>query len=138
MGDAAPLAVVDGDQVARGQEEVGVVGVEGVLGRLEVDAVEHHVEHLAVGLHLGMRRPLQRVVDRQLVDAEHLAQHLTVFGRRLDDVGPDHRLGGLTQPRGIDRSHLAGAAIAMDEVADHGDRDCGPGSRVSGRRRRSR
>ena len=55
--DAPTPSVVDRHQVVRAEEEVGFVGVEGVFLAVEVDAVEHEVEVVAVGLDLRLGLP---------------------------------------------------------------------------------
>ncbi len=72
--DAAPLAVVDGDQELRRQEEIGFVRLEAVLGGIEVDPVQHDVEIAIVGLDLGIGLALKRRLDDQFVQAEDVAQ----------------------------------------------------------------
>ena len=54
-----------------------------VLGGVEVDAVQHDVEVVAVALDLGMGLALQRGLDGQLVEAEDVAQHRAVGLGRL-------------------------------------------------------
>ena len=64
MRDAAPLAVVDGDEEVRRQEEVGFVRLEAVLLDVEVDPVKHDVEVPPVRLRPSdwsrVERPLRR------------------------------------------------------------------------------
>ena len=54
--DRPRVAVVDGDEIVRAEEEVDVVRVEAVLAALEVDAVQDDVEVAVVGLDLRVLR----------------------------------------------------------------------------------
>ena len=90
MLDAAALAVVNGDQEVRRQEEVGLAGVERVIRHVEIDAVQNDVEMAAVGLDLGIGLTQQSVLDREFVQAELIAQHGPIGLGRLGHVRPDH------------------------------------------------
>ena len=56
---------------------------------VEVDAVEDHVEVIPVALDLGGLDLLERVLDRQLVEAERLLQDARVLLVRALEIDPD-------------------------------------------------
>ncbi len=139
MGDAAPLAVVHRHEELAGDEEVGVVGIEGVFAGVEVDAVEHDVEQVAVSLDLGMRGFAERVLDRQLVDAEHIVEQHAVFDRRLRHVGPHVGAAAWNEPRRVEGLDGGGPAVAVHEVTNHdnsGKRSAASNARKRGSARR--
>ncbi len=127
MRDAAALAVVDGDEEIRREEKIRLVRFEGVLGRLEVDAVEDDVEIAAVAFDLGLRFALHGGFDRQLVEAEHVAQDGRIRLGWFRHIRPHRdaielarrRLGGGgQQQRRVEAVHQFGATASMDEVAN--------------------
>ena len=87
--DRARRAVVDGDQELRRQEEVHVLGLEEVLPRLEVDAVEDQIQVVAVRLDLRMVDGVERVLDRELVDVEDVGRIRLSSGVGLSMIDPD-------------------------------------------------
>ena len=71
---------------------------------------EQHV--LAVGVELRALAELDRVLDRDRVQAEHLAHRLDVLGRRVGEVEPEElvalaQLGELVVVDGLENLHLA-------------------------------
>ena len=89
-GDAARLAVVDGDQVVGTKEEVHVPGAEFVLARVEVDAVEDDVQVAVVRLHLRVVDVAERVLDGEGVEVEGVREDgLSRLGRWSHQVHPD-------------------------------------------------
>ena len=121
--DAAPLAVVDGDEEIRREEKIRLVRFEGVLGGLEVDAVEDDVEIAAVAFDLGLRFALHGGFDRQLVEAEHVAQDGRIRLGWFRHIRPHRDAAvGLSaaagERAGSRRSDQFGATASMDEVAN--------------------
>ena len=122
------------------EEEVGVVRLEGVLGGLEVDAVQDDVEVAAVGLDLRMRLALQRGLDRQLVEAEDVAQHGARPPRSAPRRPPTPRTPlSARQPRRVEAVDQLGATAPVDEVANQSptltlSAACAAASRATGTR----
>ena len=117
--DAAPLAVVDGDEEVRRQEEIGFVRVEAMLDGIEVDAVEHDVEIVAVGLDFRIGLALKGRFDDQLVQAEDAR----AARRRLPRSVPPHpptprRRCRAQQPRRVEAVDQFGPTASVDEVAN--------------------
>jgi hypothetical protein len=91
VGDAADgsrQTMVDGDEIFRGQEEVDVLGLELVLPRAEVDAVQDEVEIFAVRFDLGLMDFRQRILDGELVEMKNIAEEVRFVRRRLVEVHP--------------------------------------------------
>src|SRR5256885_178482 len=84
-------------------DRLKLVGREVVCGRAEVDAVEDQVEVAFVALDLGMMHGRKRVLDRELVEGEDLAEHACFVGRRIREVDPDLEAATLTELSAIDR-----------------------------------
>ncbi len=125
MRNAAALAVVDGDEEIRREEKVRLVCFEGVLGRLEVDAVEDDVEIAAVAFDLGLRFALHGGFDRQLVEAEHVAQDGRIRLGWFRHIRPHRDATSLPagpsvgqQQRRVEAVHHFGVTASMDEVAN--------------------
>ena len=65
---------MDGDEKLLAEEEVDVLGREAVLGAREVDAVEDQIQIVAVGLDFRVVGLAHRILDRQLVEVEHVGE----------------------------------------------------------------
>ncbi len=98
LADRSRDARMNGDQVAVAEEEIDVLRVEGVLARLEIDAVEDDVQVVAVGLDFRMVNLGDRILDRQLVELEYVGQdpHFTRIG--VDDVHPHPHPAVMAEP----------------------------------------
>jgi hypothetical protein len=115
------------------------VRFKGVLGGLEVDAVEHDVEIAAVTFDLGLRFALHGRLDRQVVEAEHVAQHGGVRVGRFRDIRPHDRPAVRQQHRGVEAVDHFGRPAPVDEISNQSptftlSAACAAASRATGTR----
>ena len=126
MRKAAALAVVDRHQEVGCQEEVRLGSIELVLGGVEVDAVQHDVEMLAVAFNLRVGFALHGGIDGQFVQTELVAHDRRISLGRLRHIRPHDDLAGLVlrsrggggQPSRVEAVHHFGATVPMDEVTN--------------------
>ena len=101
------------------EEEIGLVRLEAVLDRVEVDAVQDDDRGSGrSGSTFGLRLALERRFDDQLVKAEDVAQHGAVGLGRFADIRPHHGAAVRQQPRRVEAVHQLGATASVDEVAN--------------------
>jgi hypothetical protein len=113
------MAVVDGDEIGRPDEEIDVAGVEpALLARLEVDAVENRVEIAVVGFNLRVLRFGPRVFDRERMKRKGIGQEQRFRNRRRGEIDPKEGARRRIQPGPIDALDSFGLAVAVDVDRD--------------------
>ncbi len=114
--NAAALAVVHGDEKRPGEEEIGVVRLEGIALGEEINAVEDDVQDAGIGLDLGVVDRFQGILDGERVQTEDHLEHPPVCLGGLAHVGPHPYTAVGLQPLRLDCFDLLGAAVAVNVV----------------------
>src|SRR5207253_1321983 len=124
------MAVVHGDEIRLAEKEIDVVRVEAALVCLIGDAVQDDVEVSVVRLDLRKLQRRHRVLDRERVKRERVAQYQGFRDGGRRQIDPHDDTGRRIEPATIDARDLLGPAVPVDENRDHvAIRDSGFGIR---------
>jgi hypothetical protein len=119
LADRRRVAVVDSDEIVRAEKEVDVVGLETVIAGMEVDAVQDDVQVAVVGLGLRVLDRAPRVLDRQRMERERVAQNQQFGNRRRREVHPQGHTRRRVEPPAVYLGGLLRPAVAVNEDRVH-------------------
>ena len=118
--DRGRVAVVNGDEVVRSEEEVDVVGREPLVAGVKVDAVEDDVEIAVVGFDLRetavrRARPPPTAGGNAKVSLRISNSGIVGAARSTHSIG----VRGGIEPAPIDARDPLGLSVPVDENGDH-------------------
>ena len=110
--EPAGVAVADGDQELRPEEEHDLADLDELLGAEVARRLDDEEEGVAVDLELRALVGADRVLDGQLVQVELAPDRVELLRRRLDEADPGEAPG-----RGRLGSHAGDLLVALQPVA---------------------
>ena len=110
---------MDRDEIGRPEKEVHVLRGKRAVAAIERDVVKDDVQISVVRFDLWILARRHRILDRERVKREGIAEDERLGNRRRLEIDPQHRARGRIQPAAVDARDFFRLAVAVDEDRDH-------------------